>query len=268
MKRLLFFLCFLCPVLIAASVSVLEDAKAMANRIYSMIDKTVEDKIERLTPEDYSNMYGLDRQGRPIYGGVEFANDLVLLNGGYGDKFLLPEIYFGEIEAFVNSKESVDFKYSIVTVDYIQQPELRKNVDSPDFANVFVKKEWIVDGKTYIINDNVIVNLKYKNVTEIYNEFIALEDCSEDTLDGMLAKAAGLYNSSRYNDAAALYQRIVQTYPDNDDAWYYLGVMYFKMQGVGKLSQKQRLENAYDCWKNSNLEKARRAISYITDGRE
>lgn len=268
MKRIVILLSFLCPILIAASIPVLDDARVMANRIYSKIDKTVEDKIEKLTREDYITMYGMDRNGRPVYGAIKYANDITLLNGGNGDTFLLPESYFGEIEDYVNSKGTVDFKYSIANVEYIKQPELRKNEDDPVFAEVFVKKEWIVDGKTYNISDRVTVNLKYKNVASIYNEFISLEDCPEETLDGMLAKAAGLYNSSRYNDAATLYQKIVQTYPDNDDAWYYLGVMYFKMQGVGQLSKKQRLQKAYDCWKHSNLKKARRAISYVTDGRE
>ena len=83
-----------------------------------------------------------------------------------------------------------------------------------------------------------------------------------------MAKAAGLYNNKNYDAAAALYGKVLKKYPNNDDAWYYLGVMYFKGQGVGKLSKKQRLQNAYDCWKKSNLKKAHRAISYITDGRE
>lgn len=267
MKSNIVFLLPLC-IILNASTTVLDDAKIMADRIYSKIDETVETKVERLTREDYTSMYGKDRNGRPIYTAAKFPNDLVFFNGGSGETLLWPESYFGEIEEFVNSCESVDFKYSLASVEYIKQPELRKNEDEPDFASVFVTKEWIVSGKTYNINDNVIINLKYNNIANIHNDFISLEDCSEETLDGMLAKAAGLYSKADYNAAATLYQKIVKLYPNNDDAWYYLGVMYFKMEGVGKLTQKQRLQKAYDCWKNSNQKKARRAISYITDGRE
>lgn len=233
-----------------------------------MIDKTVEDKIEILTREDYTDMYGLDKFGRPIYSAAKFANDLVLLSGGIGEKLLWPESYFGEIEDFVNSKESVEFNYSIVNVEYVNQPELLDNKGDHDFANVFVQKEWIVDGKTYTISDTVTVNLNFKHVVHICNGLISLEDCPEETLDGMLAKAAGLYDRSNYVDAMAMYQKIVQMYPDNDDAWHHLGAMYALNKGVGKLTRKQRLTKAYECFKHSNLEKSQRAISYITDGRE
>ena len=83
-----------------------------------------------------------------------------------------------------------------------------------------------------------------------------------------MAKAAGLYNNKNYKEAAALYSKVLNKDPGNDDAWYYLGVMYFKGQGGENLSKKQRLQKAYECWKKSDLKKARRAISYITDGRE
>lgn len=268
MKKVVFVLCLLCPIVFIAAVDpILEDAKEMASRIYSKIDKIVDDKVEKLTRDDYTTMYGRDKNGSPIFTAKKYANDLFLLNGGNGDKNVWPETYFGEIEEFVNNND-VDFKFEITDVKFCKQPEMRKNEDDPLFANVFVKKEWIVDGKSYRINDVVQINLKQKNVANIYNEFVSLQDCPEESLDDMLAKAAGLYNNKDYTEAAALYNKILKEYPDNDDAWYNLGVMYFKKQGVGELSKKQRLQKAYDCWKKSDLKKARRAISYITDGRE
>ena len=268
MKRQVLLLCIICPFLIAASTPNLQNAKEMAYKVYSKIDKTVDDRVEKLSREDYIGMYGLDRNGTPVYLSARYANDLYLLNGEKGEKTLKPEIYFGDIEEFVNDNIGVEFKFEIASVDFIRPPELKKNEDDPEFANVLVKKERMVGGKTYRINDSVCVNILYNNIASIYNEFAPLQDTPEDNLDGMLAKAAVLYNNKLYDEAAALYNRILQKYPNSDDAWYYLGVMYFKMQGVGKLSQKQRLKSAYDCWKNSNLKKARRAISYITDGRE
>lgn len=265
MKRVIFVICLLSPIFIAAVNPILEDAKTMAKRIYSKIDIVVDEKVEKLTKNDYATMYGRDKNGSPIYTAKKYANDLFLLKGMMGDKSVCPETYFGEIEEFVNSN-NVDFKYEITGAKFCVKPELKE--EDPMFANVFVKKEWMVDGKTYRINDIVQIDLVQKCVVNIYNEFMSLQDCPEETVDDMLAKAAGLYNNRDYVAAAALYNKILKDYPNNDEAWYDLGVMYFKNQGVGSLSRQQRLQKAYDCWKNSNLKKACRAISYITDGRE
>lgn len=260
-------MCLGYPVVIAAISPESDVARSMADAIFSRIAKTVEERVEKLTREDYTRLYGLNKEGKPIYPVVDQANDLVHLTGGYGDKTLWPEEYFGEINDFVNSNENVEFNYDIVGVSIIKQPKLEKDEKS-EYAEVLVKTEWIFGGKIYGIIDKVHVNVEQRNVPYIYNEFMSLRDVPTETIEGMLAKATAFYNNKEYDEAAALYNQITQKYPDNDDAWYFLGVMYFKMQGVGKLSQKQRLQKAYDCWKHSNLKKARRAISYITDGRE
>ena len=114
---------------------------------------------------------------------------------------------------------------------------------------------------------------------------MSILDVSEETMENIMAKAAGQYESARrldkwwrfgkrveakpyYKQSFDLYKKALEMNPDDDDAWYNLGVLYFKNQGVGKLSKKQRLQKAYDCWMKSDLKKACRAISYITDGRE
>lgn len=267
MKKNIAIYILLYPCLVFAN-SALNDAKTMVNRIYTNIDKTVYDKVEMLTRDDYIDMYGLDKNGEPLYTAQKYANDIIFINGGKGEPFIGPELYFGEIEEFVNSNDNVDFKYEIDNIKSMKQPELRKNEDEPDFAEVSVKKEWIVDGDTYRINDKLIVNLKHRHIATISNEYVSLKDSPEVTMDGMLAKATALYNSDKFEEAVNFYKKIISKYPNCDEAWYYLGVMYFKMQGVGHLTNKLRLQKAYDCWKHSNLKKAHSAISYITDGRE
>ena len=240
----------------------------VGNGIYKRISKTInDDKKNLLTEKDYIEMFGRDIYGRPLYLATPYPNDIYILDGNKGDKSATPEFNVFEIVDFVN-QHNVYFKFDVWGSDYIKQPELKKNEDEPHFANVYVRKEWIVDGETIVICDTVMVNLKDKSIPVICNGIMSLQDLPEGTLEGMMAKAAGLYNNGRYEEAAALYKKILKDYPDDNDAWYNLGVMYFKNQGVGNLSRKQRLQMAYDCWKKSNLKKACRAISYITDGRE
>lgn len=270
MKKNVLILCLISPILfIAASISK-DEAMTMAEKIYSKIEKTVTDGYESLTRDDYTTMYGLDNNGNPVYMAKKYPNDLCLLPlYGEGETFLDPQSYFGEIEEYVQKEGcNVDFEYKIKGSKYVEQAQLRKNKDEPEYAIVMVEKKWTVNGTSHLIYDDVQINLRRKCVAAITNGQASLEDLPEETEDDMMAKAAGLYGKAKYNEAAALYKKIVSQYPNNDDAWYSLGVMYFKMQGVGKLSNKQRLQKAYDCWKHSNLKKARRAISYITDGRE
>lgn len=269
MKKVIFILCLvICPLLFIAATISMSEAENMADRIYSKIKVTVADGYESLTRDDYTNMYGLDNNGAPVYKAKKYPNDLCSLPMyDDGEPFLRPESYFGEIEEYVQ-KCSVDFEYKITGSKFVTPAQLRKNEDEPEYANVTVKTTWTVNGKAYTIYDDVQINLRRKCVSAITNGNAPLEALTEESEDDMMAKAAGLYDKARYNEAATLYTKIVDKYPNNDDAWYSLGVMYFKMQGVGKLSNKQRLQKAYDCWKHSNLKKARRAISYITDGRE
>lgn len=267
MRRKILTLCLLFPLFLGAGDPILDNIKSRVEGIYQKVNKTVDDREERLSMNDYINMYGRDKNGDPIYTSVQYPNDIYLLNGNIGDKSVEPETYFGDIEEFVNNN-NVDFDWEVVDANYCKQPELVKNEDDHRYAEVKVQKRWTVNGNVFVINDVVTVDLRYNYVALIYSDVISLLDCPEVTLDGMMAKAAGLYNSKNYIEAAALYQKILEEYPNNDDAWYNLGVMYYKKQGVGKLTNRQRLEKAYDCWKKSNLKKARRAISYITDGRE
>lgn len=247
-----------------------EDAESFVeNGIYKRIEKTVNvDKEQRLRSEDFIDMYGRDNNNLPLYrANLNYANDIYILNGGKGGiKAGTADYNIRQIVDFVK-QHAVSFKFDIVGSGY-PDPKFQKNESEQRFAEVYVRKEWTVDGITTVIFDTVSVDLKNRSVPVIRNGIMSLQDISEGTLEGMMAKAAGLYNNGRYEEAATLYKKILKDYPDDNDAWYNLGVMYFKNLGVGKLSKKQRLQNAYDCWKKSNLKKACRAISYITDGRE
>lgn len=247
----------------------LEEAEKFASLYYSNIEKTVRTGKEPTSEDEYIKMFGCDSKGNPLYTDAhDYPNYLFWLDqSGEWEQRDTPETIFGDIAEFRHSN-NVTIQCSRKNSDYCRPPELRKNEDEPTFAWIHFRTEWTVNGKKSVIDDTVYVNLKYKYISRICNKIIPLRESSEETLEEMMAKAAGLYNNKNYKEAAALYGKVLNKDPGNDDAWYYLGVMYFKGQGVENLSKKQRLQKAYECWKKSGLKKARRAISYITDGRE
>lgn len=261
MRRILSgMLLFICPILIAALNSPHEsEARVIVDRIYRNVQKTVDEKMEAIPRDEWCQMFGKDVDIVPIY-----PSDICVLKGE-DVKYIKPREYFGDVEVFVTEHSNVSFEYRITDISPYYIADIEKSLD---WATVTVHKEWKVDSKSFTISDFLTVNLKNMYISQIRNEFVMLQDTPEETLEGMLGKAAALYHSSKYDETVALYRRILSKYPNSDDAWYHLGVMYFMKQGVGKLTQKQRLQKAYDCWKHSNLKKARRAISYITDGRE
>lgn len=154
----------------------------------------------------------------------------------------------------------------------------------------FLKKTFEFNDKIYNLYDSVMVNLKDTNISKIWSGIYSKDSNmsmirimsygernnspsenpkqTEDSEEVLMASAAYYYDCGKYDEARLQYEKIVEKYLHNDDAWYYLGVMYFKGQGTGNRSKKQRLEKAVECWKNSNCKKASNALKYITDGRE
>ncbi len=273
MIRILFVLSPLLALFVAAGDYMsLEEAKEFASRYYSNIEKTVRTGKEPTSEEEYIKMFGRDKNGHAIYTAVnDYPNYVFLLSDDEsverGDS---PESIFGDIAEFKanNKKLTFNFKCSKKN-NYCRPPEMTKSEDKPQFAWFHFQTKWEINGgEPIIIDDTVFVDLKNRNISKICNKFCTLKDSPEVTLDGMMMKATALYSRKNYSEAASLYRKILKMSPGNDEAWYYLGVMYFKGQGVGKLTKKQRLQNAYNCWKKSGLKKARRAISFITDGRE
>lgn len=264
-----------------------EDAESFVeNGLYKTIYRMVNvDNDIRLGEEEYIEMFGRSLDNKSLHNDYRaYTNDIYILDGA-NNRFKVgtPAYNMSQIIGFVK-QHNVSFWCQVSGSDYYG-PSLKKNEGERPLAYVYVQKKWTVDGKTTMIYDTVSVDLQNRSIAGIRNGIISLQDLPEEILDGMMAKAAGWYDracrldkwwrfSKRkeakpyYNKAFVLYEKALKEDPNNDDAWYSLGVMYYKNQGVGNLSRKQRLQMAYDCWKKSNLKKACRAISFITDGRE
>lgn len=206
-----------------------------------------------------------------------YPNDLYDI--GFADfKEARIDIIFKDIEN-LSKNHNVHLTCTLLRSDFANKPKLKKNEDGPDYCKCSFEKTWQIDGKKYIVYEDVWFSIKYKNIPLIIIDKIEPDPTipqppssgqdgqPEESEEVMMANAAFLYDCGRYNEAAGLYEKITKKHPKNDDAWYYLGVMYFKGQGVGKISKRQRLEKAEECWKKSNLKKACQAIAYISDGR-
>lgn len=270
MKQKLLFLTPLILFLVAmTSYMSLDDARDFASEYYSNIEKTVNTGKIPTSSDEFIKMFGCNAEGKPIHSAQEFPNPMFLIDDSEDwDKQARPETIFEDIAEFKHNHKDVTFHPTCVNYDYCRPPEMKKNEDDYTHARIIFLTEWAVNSKKIKVYDTVYVDLRYKNISRICNKIIPLRESSEETLEDMMAKAAGLYNNKNYKESATLYSKVLNKDPGNDDAWYYLGVMYFKGQGVENLSRKQRLQKAYDCWKKSDLKKARWAISYITDGRE
>lgn len=248
----------------------LDEAKEFVGKYYSNIQKTVITGKEPASVDDYISMFGSDKNNNPIYSAIHnYPNYMYALdNDGERLRHDCPESIFGELADYRNSHSDMFVTCECSGIKYCVPPELSKDEESPQFACILYQTKWTIAGKTIVIDDTVYVDLKHKNIPRICNRISPLVLGQEMTVDDMLVMAIALYDNKKYSEAADLYRQIIQIEPSNAEAWYALGVMYFKGQGVGKLSGRNRLHKAYDCWKMSSLPKARRAISYITDGRE
>jgi len=248
----------------------LSEAKAFASRYYANIEKTVRTGKEPTSKKDYIEMFGCNANGFPLYSAVNsYPNYLFLLdNNEERSPCSDPETIFGEIASYQECN-NITFNYRCSATKYCRPPELKKDEDAPQFAQIHFRTKWRINGgKNIIIDDTVYVNLVHKYISQISNKIAPMKVSSIESLEEMMSAAIVLYSNGKHSDAYEMYHKIVKKYPNNNDAWYALGVMYFKGQGVGILSKKQRLQMAYKCWSKSDLKKARRAISFITDGRE
>lgn len=127
-------------------------------------------------------------------------------------------------------------------------------------ANNYVSKEDSKKKECFVKKAVYGIQLQSQSI------LIDAQNSIADSVEDMLLMAAELYSQKKYDEAFALYQKIAEEHPDNGEAWYHLGIMYFKNEGVS-LSRKQRTEKAIECLKKSDTEKARRMILYISDGR-
>lgn len=280
-------ICLICLFLIAADgYMTLTEAQEFAEGLYSKTGEIVNvTKKMSIFDDDYERIFGKDKNGHAIYKTVQkkYPNDMYILNVS-GARQVSAQALFGNLVDFVKANNNVQYRWKTIGTRYCKQPEMTNGADTKELALVIIQKEWMVNGNRIIIIDSVEVDLKYKNIALIHNCVVPLQSAPEEILEEMKAKAAGLYDRACkldkwyrfgkrreaipfYNEAFTLYEKIAER--DSNMAYYHMGVMYFKGQGNGmNMSKKQRLQKAYECWKKSDLKKARRAISYITDGRE
>lgn len=299
MKRVLLFLSFvsMSPVIVmAGDYMSLDDAVRLVSYYYSVIKETVDRGYEDLVDEDYDRMFGKDVNGNSTFNSNEkFPNDLFELIDVDTDKVKSPRSFFADIEDMVKNND-VKFNYKCIGRRFCRQPGFGKT----EYAHVFFEKEWIVNGIITVIVDTVSVNLKYKHISQIWNQVVPLNGSLDMSLEQMKAKSAGMYDKGtrlgwyglfgikdkerrKYcSKSAEIYKKIIKEYPDDGDAFYRLAALYTESTWWGKPYVDDNIEREdrrdlvlnYLC-KSLELTKddpqkskeIQRGISYITDGR-
>lgn len=260
----------------AQSYLTLSDAQGIANTYYGSLQEMAKHPVGEIQIQNESrllNVLGVDENGVSISLDFRVPNDLIEVGGGQSkDHKTIPITnYIGRFSRIAEDK-SLDFSHKVLSYAYEESPDIKKSNVIQPFVKVVVQKTIKVSNyPTLQINDTMFLNTRNKSVSLItnkYRRFNIHEAGASMSVEELLAQAQNMYSNKRYGEAFKLYQKVLEKNPKHDDAWYYLGVLYYKNQGVGNLSRKQRLQKAYECWKQSNLKKACRAISFITDGRE
>ena len=250
----------------------LNEAQEFASRYYNSIENIVKTGKGPTSEDEYIRMFGRDSKGNPLYTDAnKYPNYLYLIDkGGDWEQNGTPETILGDIEEFIHSHRIGYFKYRPMKPDYCWPPQLTRKGEKPTFAMCPICTEWKVNNERIVIDDTVFVNLKDKNISRICNKILPLVRSSENTLEDMLAKAEMLYSTGDYKKAEALYLKVLEKYPDNDDALYYLGVMYLlgDVNGGKRLSTEARMNIAYKYFKKSHHKQAKRGLHIVTHGRE
>ena len=273
-KILILFIISIVTCAKAQSNLTLLEAKGVANTYYGAFEQMAKHPIGEIQIQsEFSllDVLGTDANGNQISSGFRVPNDLVkVVECSITDEEpVLITNYIGDFLKIAEERE-MDYAYKILSTEFHQAPEMVKNEDAPTFVSVVVEKT--IKASTHPalqFEETMFLNTRNKSVSLIKNRYLPpVINVGNVTTEELLAEAQNMYSNKQYEEAFRLYQKVLEKNSKNDEVWYYVGVMYYKNQGVGKLSKKQRLQKAYECWKKSDLKKARRAISFITDGRE
>lgn len=260
--------------MMAQSNLTLSEAKGIANTYYGAFQQMAKHPVGEIQIQSEFRLLdalGKDDNGNKISSVFRVPNDLIKVVGSSMDNEepVLITNYIGNFLQIAEEKKT-DFSYKVLSSEYQNAPEMVKGEDAPVFVSVMVEKTIKVSNHPELkFEETMSLNTRNKSVALIKNKYRpSVINAENVTTEELLAEAQNMYSNKRYEDAFRLYQKVLEKNPNNDEVWYYVGVMYYKKQGVGNLSKKQRLQKAYECWKKCNLKKAHRAISFITDGRE
>lgn len=153
--------------------------------------------------------------------------------GGIWMKDCFFKIYEDSVSSYAFTKrfrENVNEKKEFKVNDYA--PRSCKTFTPPDIDKKGEKRYTLVEVHIEV-SDRSKSHTEY--VTVLNNKISKIRDTewSED-IQSLMVKAAKLYTEKKYNEAYGTYRRIISADPNNADAYYRLGVMTLRGQGVKK----------------------------------
>ena len=247
----------------------LDEAKAVADVYYSSLRNISQSPMGSVYANSEMNLLnslGKDHNGHEVYSVLRVPNDIEHLFGGTGvnkNKSMSITNYIGYFQE-IALNQKLDFQYTIKNVEFLHNPEAFKGADPPSFARVIVSKKYkSTTLRTTEIVDTMSINLQDRCVCRISNKYSG----KAQSIDELMANARNKYNDRKYEDAFALFEKVMEISPKHQDASYYLGVMLYKNHGCKHkyTTRKERDQKAVEYWRMS--EKGENAIKYYTDNR-
>ena len=245
------------------------EAKKMANRYYSSLQKIVKAPLDAAQVEvDLMKMCGVDVNGHTTALSMLIANDIKPIFQSNNDK---SDISFAKYVGFFRKyaeSQHFDFSYEIVAWNQIEGGPSNgsglKNIE-PQFVEVVARKVFTIGNKSTSVEEimDIVFVGNSASLVRISNMY-----GTHETTGDLFMEALKKYRQMKYKEAFGLFEKVLQKYPNHQNASYYLGIMLYKNQGCKDKypTRKQRDEQAIAYWRLSPL--GRNAICYYTDGRD
>ena len=262
-------ICFLAISLLASTANAFDlevEAKKMADHYYGAVKKIIDNPLKvSETGVKLFNMFGTDRFGREMGNNFPVANDIASIFKL--DKTRPVDItiknYLWDLADLAEKRRLSNFSYVILQCNEVNGPS-NDLKEEPQFMEVVVRKIFMTGQSTPVeVDETMSVQFIGKDV-----KIVAINNKygSHETTGDLLMEALHLYRRWKYKEAFELFEKVMQKYPNHQEASYYLGTMLYKNQGCKKKypTRYERDRKAVEYWKMSQL--GRNAICYYSDG--
>lgn len=268
MKKTIITLCFLAFALMAKSESPLQNAatdivKAYYNSFQTIAKNPLSDESIIMT-DRLLDMAGFDAYEHDLSNVLKVSNDIgpVFETNSNNQKDISYRRYVTNYREYAIQKR-FSFSYKILSCN-IQKglPSVSANANTEvQYVTLVVQKTFDLPNQTTNIEETITIAFagNKASFSRITNKF-----GSQQTTGDILAEAFEKYRKRKYNEAFALFERVMVLSPNNADASYYLGIMLYKNQGCKDKypTRKERDRKAIEYWNMSY--NGQNAIKYYT----
>lgn len=184
--------------------------------------------------------YGYEDSGITLPNDFRFF-DIDKKNPTHYNKYLPANSYIALLKIFLHVEKVMTINYQVKSNTLGGSvPELSGNRKAAVAAYVIsiVEKKYSPENEgSRIFNDTVITFIETGMIGRIINNSSGRS--SDDNVNSMRIKAAQFYEQKRYEEAYALYEKIVNIDPKDAASLYYIGLMTYWQRGCKKKYPKR-----------------------------